>query len=273
MKSFFFSFIFLALIVSTLNAQSAIAGTWKIEMDKNEGYDHEFLILTEDGYYYSILHYLNGAEYGIDPTISLGIYEFDGSTLRIYDMINDSNNSFTISDLDESGFLVSGKEGDPGHYVYQGPAYLTENQENDVLSWENYRKLGGNWQSEESVLKVLPFLGVAIIRSTTDPDFFLWGHYSIDGNGITLKEISVDESVFYTGEFIQFDQEGFTLLSDDEEEYFQAMGPLDLNETETMMVTRYMNMTHRTNMSIIDLMDGQQDYIWKRVDEYGNERH
>ena len=53
----------------------------------------------------------------------------------------------------------------------------------------------------------------------------------------------------------------------------QGWGAPNLDETELMMVNQYMQMNHRTSMAAIDMIDGVQDFIWKRVDEYGNERY
>lgn len=274
MKTAILNVFLIALLASTLAAQPSISGTWTCPLDKNEGYDSETLIFAEDGYYCSILRFLNGAEYGIDPEAAYGIYEFDGKTLSIYDLKNDAQKSFPISALNSSGFLLRNSEvGQNFRYQYEGEGILDENQRTAILSWENYRKLGGTWRSSGSILKVLPSLGIIIVRVPGNPDFFRWGHYIVNGNELTLKEISIEEKVFYTGTISEFNRNDFTIINNGEAEHFQSEGGISLDETETMMVQQYMNMNHRLNMTAIDLIDGQQDFIWKRVDEYGNERY
>ena len=274
MKTALINVFLIAIMASTLTAQSSIVGTWTCPLDQSQGYDNETITFTEDGYYYSTLSYLNGAEYGIGPDIYLGVYEFDGSTLSIYDVKNDTRNSFPLSALNGRGFQLYNKEVDQHfQYHYRGKGGLDHNQRATLLSWENYRKLGGNWKSSESILKIMPSLGIAIVRVPNNPDFFRWGHYSVDGNKLTLKEISVDEAVFYTGNLTEFNKNSVTLLKKKKKERFQFQGALNLDETEIMMVQQYMNMNHRLSMTAIDMIDGRQDYIWKWVDENGNERY
>lgn len=274
MKTAFLNFFFLFFIASTLTAQTSLVGAWVCPLDQSQGYDNETIIFTEDGYYYSTLSYLNGAEYGIGPDIYLGVYEFDGSTLSIYDVKNDTRKSFPISALNGSGFQLYNKEVDQHfQYHYTGKGVLDQTQRATLLSWENYRKLGGAWKSSASILKIIPSLGIAIVRVPDNPDFFRWGHYVVDGNKLTLKEISAEEAVFYTGTITSCNRDGLTLLNDGETERFRSQGELKLDETEIMMVQQYMNMNHRLNMTAIDMIDGRQDFIWKRVDEYGNERY
>lgn len=274
MKTAFFNLFFFALLSPALFAQTTLSGTWVCPLDKSEGYDNETIIFTEDGYYYSLLSFLNGAEYGIDPEIHLGIYELDGSALTIYDLKHDTRNSFPISFLKDKDFQLYSKDKDQDYrYHYQGKGMLDQGQRNSLLSWENYRKLGGTWKSSESILKVLPSLGIIIIRIPGNPDFFRWGHYFVDANELTLKEVSAGEAVFYSGAITELGRNSLTLLNNGEEEHFRFEGGLNLDGTETMMVQQYMNMTHRLNMTAIDLIDGRQDFIWKWVDEYGNERY
>lgn len=274
MRSAFFYFLLFVLLSASLTAQPSLVGAWECSLDKNEGYDSETLIFTEDGYFYSILSFLNGAEYGIEPVTGMGIYEFDGSTLSLYDLRNDTRSSFPISALSSNSFLLYNQEaGENNRYHYQGKGVLDQNQQATLLSWENYRKLGGAWQSAGTILKVMPSLGIMIIRLPGDPDFFRWGHYTVNGNELTLKDISTEEAVFYTGAITEIGRNSLTLLSNGEEEHFRFRGELNLDETEAMMVQQYMNMTHRINMTAIDMIDGRQDFIWKRVDEHGNERY
>lgn len=274
MRSAFFYFPLFVLLASSLAAQSSIAGAWVCPLDKNEGYDSETLIFTGDGYFYSILSFLNGAEYGIEPVAGMGMYEFDGSTLTLYDLKNDTRNSFPISALSSNSFLLYNQEArENNRYHYKGKGVLDENQRAAILSWENYRKLGGAWRSAGTILKVMPSLGIMIIRLPGDPDFFRWGHYAVNGNELTLKDISTEEAVFYTGAITEIGRNSLTLLNNGEEEHFRFQGELNLDETEAMMVQQYMNMTHRINMTAIDMIDGRQDFIWKRVDEYGNEKY
>lgn len=274
MKTALLNLLFFLLVASSLSAQTSISGTWMCPLDKSQGYDNETITFTEDGYYCSILSYLNGAEYGIGPDIFLGIYEFDGSTLSIYDIKNDTRKRFPITALNTRGFQLSNQEtGERFQYHYKGKGDLDRNQRAELLSWENYRKLGGAWKSSGSILKVIPSLGIIIIRVPGNPDFFRWGHYIVNGNELTIRDISAEEAVFYTGTITEFNRKDFTLLNNGEEEHFRFEGNLNLDETETMMVQQYMNMNHRLTMSTIDMMDGVQDYIWKWVDEYGNERY
>lgn len=274
MKTVFLNTLLAIILSSALAAQPSISGAWVCPLDKNEGFDNETTIFTEDGYYYSILSYLNGAEYGIGPDIFMGIYEFDGSTLSLYDIKNDTRSSFPVNVLNSRTLqLTDPNTGEQFNYHYQGKGMLDQNQRAAILSWENYRKLGGAWQSSGSILKAIPSLGIIIIRVPGNPDFFRWGHYIVDGNELTLKDISAEEAVFYTGAITEFNQQDFTIVSNGEAEYFQFKGALKLDETETMMVNQYMQMNHRLSMGAIDMIDGVQDFIWKRVDEYGNEQH
>lgn len=274
MKTIVWNTFFLVLVASALTAQNSLAGTWVCPLDKAEGFDRETTIFTEDGYYYSILSYLNGTEYGIGPDIFLGVYEFDGATLSLYDIKNDTRKSFPAVVLDNREFqLTDPGTGEKFQYHYHGKGELDQDQRATLLSWENYRKLGGTWASSESILKVLPSLGIVIIRVPGKPGSFNWGHYIVNGNELKLKEISAEEAVFYTGTITEFNRQDFTIVNNGDAEHFEFKGAPNLDETETMMVSQYMNMTHRTNMTLIDMMDGQQDFIWKRVDEYGNERY
>ena len=274
MKTAVLNVFFLVLMGAAAAAQTSITGTWVCPLDKNEGFDKETTIFTEDGYYYSILSYLNGDEYGIGPDIFLGVYEFDGSTLSLYDMKNDSRSSFPVTERNGRTFtLTDPNTGEQFQYHYQGKGRLDQNQRATLLSWENYRKLGGTWASSGSILKVLPSLGIIIIRVPGNPDFFRWGHYIVNGNELRLKEISIEETVFYTGTITEFNRQDFTIVNNGETEHFQFKGAPNLDETELMMVNQYMQMNHRTSMAAIDMIDGVQDFIWKRVDEYGNERY
>lgn len=274
MKTAFLNIFFFIAVASTLTGQTSIVGTWVCPLDKNEGFDKETTIFTEDGYYYSILSYLNGDEYGIGPDIFLGVYEFDGSTLSLYDMKNDNRSSFPVTERSGRTFtLADSNTGVQFQYHYQGKGGLDQNQRATLLSWENYRKLGGTWASSESILKVLPSLGIIIIRVPGNPDFFKWGHYIVNGNELKLKEISIEETVFYTGTITAFNREDLTIVNNGEAENFKFKGGLNLDSTEAMMVQQYMNMNHRISMTAIDMIDGVQDFIWKRVDEYGNEQY
>lgn len=267
MKTFcLYALLFFTLINMTA-AQTSLTGTWIRPPAADEYFEYEGLIFAEDGYFYAEAVYTQYTEY-LMPEFSLGVYQFDGSSLKLYDMKEDKYLNYTVSNFNGRQFrLCSLDNGQCWVFSYRGSPEIDENIQNKLISWENYRRLGGAWRSEESVVKFVPSLGVIIIRSTTDPNYFLWGHYSLNGNFMEITEISAEQAVIYQGTIAEFERDGFTITNSDGPEYFSFQGNLNLDSHETMMLQQYMMMNHRLSMSAIDMMDGVQDFIWKRVKE------
>jgi hypothetical protein len=266
--------LILSSLFLTARAQQSLTGSWTCPLDPNEGFDSEILLFTTDGAYQATTTYLNGEEYGIEPTVSVGRYEYDGRILHLYDLVNDNHLSFPVERMGNSHLTLTNPETQESFkYDYSGEGEMSANQRGNLQSWENYRRLGGTWHSKESILKVLPSLGIIIIRQPNDPNFFKWGQYTVAGDLLSISEISAEQTTFYRGNIKAFGQNDLRLESGGEEEDFQFKGQTQLDETELYMVQQYMNMTHRLNMDIIDAIDGVQDYIWRRVDEHGNVKY
>lgn len=266
--------IFLTLIAFGFNtkAQNSIVGTWTCGPAGDQNFQKETLILTADGLFYGLQEYPQYEFYHQDPEVFLGIYTFDGKTLTLIDLKSDTRSAYQIQSLGGRGFTMSQKEsGLNWRYTYQGQGVLNGSQKTQLLSWENYRKLGGAWRSNTETLKFIPSQGLLIIRLHNDANYFNWGTYTINGNELVVNNIDAGQAVFYRGTISEFSQKGFKLTgSTGDTGVYKFQGDLNLDETEIYMVKEYMSMMHRITMSIIDLMDGQQDYIWKRVDKYGN---
>lgn len=270
MKMVCFNVLTFFTLINITAAQTSLTGTWTRPAGEEEYFEYEGLIFTQDGYFYAEAVYTQYTEY-LMPEFSLGVYQFDGSNLRLYDMKEDKYRNYRVSNFNGRQFRLCNLDtGQCWVFSYRGSPEINETIQTNLISWENYRRLGGTWRSEESVIKVVPSLGVIIIRNTSDPNYFVWGHYSINGNDMEITEISAEQAVIYQGTFTGFDRSGFTITNANGQERFSFQGDLNLDSHETMMVQQYMMMNHRLSMSTIDMMDGVQDFIWKRVDKYGN---
>ncbi|MCB0634139.1 MAG: hypothetical protein R2824_08025 [Saprospiraceae bacterium] len=273
MKNIVYLLSLLILSVSAF-AQQPLTGTWVCPLDPNEGYESETLTFSPDGVYQCTIAYLNGEEYGIGPDIAVGYYQYDGTTLHLYDLVNDNHLTFPTDRVGNSQLILRNSTTQERFtYQYRGPGEVSAVQRGNLQAWEYYRRLGGVWQSKETILKVLPSLGIMLIRNPNDPNYFNWGQYSISGNVLSIREISAEQNTFYQGNIQSFGETDFRMENGGDVEHYRYQGKLQLNEQETFMVQQYMNTVHRTNMSIIDAMDGVQDFIWRRVDEHGNIRY
>lgn len=245
-----------------------MVGTWTCPPGPGQSFEREVFVLSSDGYFYIDMQY--GDSELFLPEQYLGLYTLEGNTLKMYELTNDRHFTYQISDFDGQHFTLSTQqEGGPWYYTKTGNQGLSNDIRQQITSWENYRKLGGTWRSEESTIKVLPYAGLLLIRNNANRSFFNWGAYEVNGNKLSLTEISAGQEVFYTATIQNFNRKGFTFLTPDgKREHFQYIGIAELDSNEAMMVQNYLSITHRTNMNIIDAMDGQQDFIWKWVDEH-----
>lgn len=267
------AFILVILVIAFgAKAQHSIAGTWTCGPAGDQNFQKETIVLTADGLFYGLQEYPQYEFYHQDPNVFLGIYTFDGKTLTLIDLKSDTRSSYQIQTLGSGGFTMYQKEsGLTWRYTYQGQGVLNNSQKTQLLSWENYRKLGGAWRSDTETLKFIPSQGLIIIRRHDDANYFNWGTYTINGNELIVNNIDAEQAVFYRGTLSEFTKKQIKLTHNaGGSDVYKFQGDLNLDETEVYMVKEYMSMMHRITMSIIDLMDGQQDYIWKRVDKYGN---
>jgi hypothetical protein len=269
MKNFFLAFCLFPLTL--LNAQS-LSGTWACGPAEGQYFEKETIYFSPGGYYYLVQDHvkLEWQEEAMRD-ISCGIYYLENNTLLLIDLQKDTKYEYQFSGNPQGRFRLSAN-GLTWTYDRESGSQLTAEMRHTVSSWETYRKLEGNWRSAESTLKFIPSQGIAIIRSNTDADHFKWGYFAIDGDLLILRDISPEEAEFYRGRITGLSRNRFDLTSsaDGYQEVFTYQSTLDLDELETAMVSQYMTMMHRLNMSIIGAMNGTR-YIWKRVDEYGNE--
>ena len=245
--------------------QNEVAGFWALLPEEGEYFTYDGLWLTENGYYYSEKVYPEEYRDLVQPEFSLGIYEVKNGELKLYDMKGDRYLNFQINILEKRQLqLRSPNSNETSSYNYQSEALLNENMKKSIRSWENFRKIGGTWKSNESTIKAIPSLGIIIILNNKEKDYFNWGHYFLEGNELSIKAISAGEELIYAAQITSFNQTDFTLENEDGKEQFNYVGKLNLNEKEMYMVRQYMKMNNRLSMTTIDMMDGVQDFIWVR---------
>ena len=255
-------------------AQHQLVATWTWVKSSDDRADHPFekevTTYTADGYYFFKAYYPGNEYYQPEPEQGFGIYEYDGKILKTHDLQRDMHNTWEVNIKGNQLYEYNPNTKEGYTYNQTGNGEMDADIWPRIVSWENYRKLNGTWACENTLIKFYGKEGLAIIRLNDNPEFFKWGLYSISGNQLAIKEISAEGTIFYQGSLANFMQQHFELTSiDGIKETYEYKGHVQFDDTETYMVNQYMAMNHRLNMGIIDMMDGQQDYIWKRVDRNG----
>lgn len=255
--------LLLACMPAGLLCAQDLSGNWYTS-DQQE----EWLSLLPNGYFK--VQWGMGNEYA-PPETGWGMYEFDGRQLVML-YFNGTRQQYRISQNGPSSFVMQDAEGNQWHYRYEGEAALNENDQLRLLSEVNFYRLAGSWETEGEVLK---FMGDGILIGVSPENGSQFYRYSTLGNTLRIKHIKeIDDNFFFVGELSDFTRESFVLTGEDgQPTVYRYLGKPQLSSWELQFYMMWLQTIHRTNMRIIDAMDGVQDFIWRRVDKNGNPIH
>ena len=205
-----------------------------------------------------------------DPTVGWGANHLENGKLTLQ-YFDGNRQEYQVSNLTRTGHTTKNIEsGDQFQYKYVSGPVLEDWEKVRIVSENNFHRLTGMWDNGQEVLKFMgDGLMFAHLPSNNSSEWFF---YKTNGNQLYLQEINKSDTEEYA--FIvdleDFTRQGFSFTSNNGRQTYKYKGAVKLTNNETFLYQSYLATIHRVNMSGIDMMDGVQDFIWKRVDKNGN---
>ena len=200
-----------------------LAGTWYGEWKRAFSTYQYTLVFTNDGLFKRKLvdtyEQIDGSKF--EPTIDRGIYTLDKNKLTVFYLEGINYFSKRVYDVSERTadsvlfYNTAGDDGFDGFNVKLGKVTDSPKLEADdmiyYLSWMNYFKLPGQWESDSRILK---FMGNSNLFMTkqgnkNDSDLIL---YSTLGMELHLTELAKpDDDPYYKGTIVDLSKKRLVL--------------------------------------------------------------
>ena len=246
---------------------SGIVGTWKMS---NVSTDPEILTLCDDGYF-MLTHIPNFPDL-FPATFGYGKYSFENNTInlnffnqyQIYGAIA----TIPVADLNPNSFKKPYDFYGETRYFqfdYQGVPNLSMTHRKNMLAWDTFLRLQGEWKGEQQTLKFMD--SGLVIRELPDGKYFFSEH-SIEPDEmiLQLKYIdAADNDHYYKGKIVSFTKDEITLqnIQTGTNETLHYNGEPILTSEQNIVFRRHKQAMHQSAMQIIDGMDGVRDWIWE----------
>ncbi|MEZ4773359.1 MAG: hypothetical protein R3D00_09260 [Bacteroidia bacterium] len=260
---------FILMALSSFAFGQNIAGTWfSLGTYETPGGTSSNLVLLPDGFFHVQWDYKGGY---VDPLYGWGAYSWDGKQL-ILQYFNGDKQVYEIRNFSQKGFVMYyAPEGTSWNYTYKGAPVLEEWKKVRLRSESLFYQLTGQWETNGEVFKFLGD-GTVFVGKTNQTGTLY--NYVVYDNILQIKEITeMGDNFIFETTISDLTAKGLNMTINQNKYYYTFQGNAKLNSQETFLYTQYLNVIHRTSMSIIDGMDGVRDFIWERVDKYGNVKH
>ncbi|MEZ4829009.1 MAG: hypothetical protein R3C61_22390 [Bacteroidia bacterium] len=260
---------FILMALSSFAVGQNIAGTWfSLGTYETPGGNSSNLVLLPDGFFHVQWDYKGGY---VDPLYGWGAYSWDGKQL-VLQYFDGSKQIYEIRNFNAKGFVMYyAAEGSSWDYTYKGAPVLEEWKKVRLRSESLFYQLTGQWVCNGETFKFLGD-GAMFVVPQGSSSGTLYSYVTYDDE-LKIREITeTGDNFIWSGKISDLSPKGMNITTGQGKYYYQFQGNVKLASSETILYTQYLNVIHRSSMTAIDGMDGVRDFIWKRVDKYGNER-
>lgn len=245
------------------NQTASIVGNWHYTLFE-QPID---LVLTADGFIYRTNRFfMNGLEY-LDAIEDFGRYTFENNQITFqFFSGNEEKGSFLIHNLTPNSFQVLNSENTYETWQRTGNGELTPAQRSTLDTWTIFLRLAGQWDNGGEVFKFMDY-GLVLISEKNNPNNFISAIYSVQDGVLQFKALNQD-TYFWTAKVVNQDREKMDLVANNTDLTYYFKGKPQLEGDQLFFYQEFIKTQHRINMSAIDDMDGERDWIWVKEKKY-----